>query len=177
MLEQKSLVCVVCGFVSNDVDLVEYIEEFKSYLCSSCLGGLSYFGNNPYLMMRALQIVTNKFDDHHVYEITTHITEEKRPYQTQAFIKTMVDMYYVHLDKNADYSPANILGAGEVGLATRTWDKQSRIMNLMGFNIDIKKTTFNQPQNPKCESLDDSILDASVYFIIWRIYRKGQWGR
>jgi len=106
----------------------------------------------------------------------THITEDLRPEQTEAFRDIIEHMYEVHLDKNADYSPANILGTGEIGLATRTWDKMARLMNLMGFRIEIKSSEFEEPLDPKNESIEDTITDLAVYCIIWLIYRKGKWG-
>lgn len=109
--------------------------------------------------------------------VGTHVTELARPQQTRAFFDIVNAMYQVHLDKNADYSPANILGTGEVGLMTRSWDKISRLMNLMGFNLDVSLQSFNKPKEPKNESIDDSVMDAAVYMIIWKLYRQGKWGR
>lgn len=106
-----------------------------------------------------------------------HITERTRPEQTKAFREIMDKMYQVHLDKNADYSPANILGTGEIGLMTSTWDKIARLMNLMGFKIEISSMRFESPTAPKNESIEDSIQDLAVYAIIWQLYRKGVWGK
>lgn len=61
-----------------------------------------------------------------------HPTEEKYPKQTKAFRELIDKMYAIHLDKNQDYSPANILVSGEVGIIVRIWDKYCRICNLMG---------------------------------------------
>lgn len=106
-----------------------------------------------------------------------HPTEKRRPQQVNGFIDTVMRMYRVHLDKNADYSPANILGAGEIGLMTRTWDKVARLMNLFGFKIEISSSHFQQPEKPKCESIEDTIMDLSVYSIIWQLHRRGVWGK
>ena len=106
-----------------------------------------------------------------------HPTEIKRPQQVAAFIDTIMRMYRVHLDKNADYSPANILGTGQVGLVTRLWDKMARLMNLTGFQIEISEATFTTPIDPKCESLDDTGLDLANYGVIFDIHRKGAWGK
>lgn len=62
----------------------------------------------------------------------SHPTEEKFPVQTENFRKMIEHMYEVHLEKNKDYSPANIIVAGEVGVIIRIWDKFCRICNLMG---------------------------------------------
>lgn len=106
-----------------------------------------------------------------------HITEDKRPQQAARFIDTVMRMYRVHLDKNADYSPANIMGTGEIGLMTRTWDKIARLMNLMGFRVEVAQSKFEHPTAPKNESIDDTIMDLAVYAIIWQLYRKGAWGK
>ena len=106
-----------------------------------------------------------------------HPTEKLRPNQCKAFIDIVMRGYRVHLDKNADYSPANILGTGELGLMTRIWDKIARLMNLSGFKIDISGMRYEKPCNPKVESISDSILDLTVYGIIWQIYRTGDWGK
>ncbi|MEM9448691.1 MAG: DUF4406 domain-containing protein, partial [Cyanobacteria bacterium P01_E01_bin.6] len=44
------------------------------------------------------------------------LTEGRSPIQCAAFMDTVMQMYRLHLKKNADYSPANILGTGEIGL-------------------------------------------------------------
>jgi nucleoside 2-deoxyribosyltransferase len=106
-----------------------------------------------------------------------HPTEQRCPQQVQAFRETVMRMYRVHLDKNADYSPANILGTGYVGLVTRLWDKTARLMNLSGFRITISESTFEQPREPKHESIDDTLLDAACYSIIGMLLRRGVWGK
>ena len=106
-----------------------------------------------------------------------HPTELTRPLQCEAFIETVMQMYRTHLAKNADYSPANIAGAGEVGLMTRTWDKVARLMNLMGFHIEVSSMRFEHGKTPKCEALEDSIMDMAVYGVIWKIFRRGLWGK
>ena len=100
-----------------------------------------------------------------------------RPYQAEAFIAIVMKMYRTHLEKNMDYSSANILGTGSIGLITRIWDKVARLMNLVGFNITISNSYFDKPQEPKNESIDDSLLDLSTYGIIYQIYRRNAWGK
>ena len=85
-------------------------------------------------------------------------------------------MYQVHLDKNADYSPANVLGVGEIGLIVRMWDKMTRLLNLLGFEIDVKFVGYHGPKEAMNESVEDSYRDISVYAIIAQIYREGKWG-
>ncbi len=64
-----------------------------------------------------------------------HPTEVSCPEQSAEFLSIVMRMYRTHLDKNADYSPANILGPGMVGIATRLWDKLTRFINLSGFPL------------------------------------------
>lgn len=106
-----------------------------------------------------------------------HPTEINSPEQCKSFLETVMQMYRVHLDKNADYSPANILGTGEIGLVTRLWDKCARLMNLTGFRMNIQSSSFTMPKVPKSESIDDSYLDLAVYAIIGLLLRRGQWGK
>jgi hypothetical protein len=106
-----------------------------------------------------------------------HPTERTRPQQVKAFRETVAQMYRVHLDKNADYSPANILGPGEIGLATRLWDKITRMMNLIGFRIEIASSSFEQPRAPRCEAIDDTYIDLAVYGVIGLLLRRGVWGK
>jgi len=106
-----------------------------------------------------------------------HPTEVRCPKQAFAFRKTIGRMYRTHLDKNADYSPANILGTGQVGLITRLWDKMARIMNLSGFKLTVVESEYVQPKVPKNESIEDTLLDMAVYAIIGLLLRWGQWGK
>jgi hypothetical protein len=106
-----------------------------------------------------------------------HPTEVSSPTQVREFIRVIMKMYRTHLEKNADYSPSNILGTGEIGLVTRTWDKMARLMNLLGFRITISKSEFSTPKTPRNESIGDNLLDLAVYSIIWVLYRMGAWGR
>lgn len=108
---------------------------------------------------------------------TIPITELKRPQQVRGYMDVIMQGYRVHLAKNADYSPANILGAGEIGLATRVWDKIARLLNLIGFSIEISESTYDKPKVAKNESLEDNLLDLSVYAVIWQLFRKGVWGK
>lgn len=78
-----------------------------------------------------------------------HPTEKKFPKQVKGFQDTVDKMVEVHKKKNLDYSPSNILIAGEYGIITRIWDKVSRICNLMGL-------TFPAPE-PLIDNLIDDI--------------------
>ena len=106
-----------------------------------------------------------------------HPTELRRPVQAQAFREILDRMYRTHLDKNADYSPANILGTGWVGLVTRLWDKMARMMNLAGFRLEVINSVYECPLEPKNESVDDTLMDMAVYAIIGLLLRAGKWGR
>lgn len=106
-----------------------------------------------------------------------HPVEQRCPGQVEAFIKTIMRMYRVHLQKNMDYSPANILGTGEVGSIVRLWDKMARLMNLLGFQIEIAKpATYTQPAEPNFESIDDTLLDLANYAVIAKLLRENKWG-
>lgn len=101
--------------------------------------------------------------------------EERCPKQCESFKKIIEEMYQVHLEKNHDYSPRSILSVGEVGLATRVWDKVTRLLNLTGFNIETGE--YTKPKSPKNESINDTLLDLANYAIIWKILREGNWGK
>jgi len=107
-----------------------------------------------------------------------HPTEVRCPEQVIAFREITGLLYRTHLQKNADYSPANIMATGEVGLVTRLWDKIARLMNLTGFRFVIAEAgRMDAPREPKNEAIDDTYLDAAVYSIIGYMLRKGKWGR
>lgn len=107
-----------------------------------------------------------------------HPTEVRCPEQVKTFREEAGRLYRTHLDKNADYSPANIMATGEIGLVTRLWDKIARLMNLYGFRFVIQDAgTLSAARSPKNESIDDTIQDAAVYSIIFKLVRKGKWGK
>jgi len=107
-----------------------------------------------------------------------HPTEIRCPEQARAFREIVGKMYRVHLDKNTDYSPANIMATGEIGLITRLWDKTARLLNLLGFRFSIQDAgTFDAPKTPKHESIDDTYQDLAVYAIIGILLRAGKWGK
>ncbi len=73
-----------------------------------------------------------------------HPTEERYPIQTAAFRELIEKMYQVHLDKNLDYSPANILVTGDIGVVVRVWDKIARIFNLSGLEFPSVKPELEE---------------------------------
>ena len=107
-----------------------------------------------------------------------HITEKRCPIQSKAMREVLGRMYRTYLAKNADYSPANILGTGTIGLMTRLWDKTARLMNLHGFKLElVGPAEFTEPTKPKNESIEDTFMDLSVYGIIGLLLRHGKWGK
>lgn len=109
-------------------------------------------------------------------ELVSHPTEVRSPNQARRFREIIEQMYQVHLDKNADYSPANILGTGEIGGVVRLWDKMARLLNLMGFEIDVRLVGYHGPKLAKNESVDDTLIDMANYAIILKLLREGNWG-
>ncbi len=108
-----------------------------------------------------------------------HPVEDRSPQQAQAFIETVMKMYRVHLQKNMDYSPVNILGTGQVGSVVRLWDKTARLMNLLGFRLEMKgPATYEPPsREPNYEAVEDTFLDLANYAVIALLLRLGKWGQ
>lgn len=116
-----------------------------------------------------------------------HGTEVKSPIQVKSFRIALGRMMRTHLSKNLDYSPLNIAGPGMVGIVTRIYDKVTRLMNLIGFDIDmtykndgtivVKIHPDFKPKNPQHEGLQDTLLDLSVYGIIGKLFLDEKWGR
>jgi hypothetical protein len=107
-----------------------------------------------------------------------HPTEVNCPEQVKAFREILGRMMRTHLSKNSDYSPANILLTGQIGLATRLWDKTARLLNLTGFHVPIETTlTFTKPRAAKNESLNDTYMDLAVYAIIGKLLLEEKWGK
>lgn len=107
-----------------------------------------------------------------------HPTETISPIQCQAFREEVGRMYRTHLDKNADYSPANIILTGETGLVTRLWDKTARLLNLTGFKFQaILCEGVFPPKKPKNESINDTYEDLAVYAVIGKLVRTNRWGK
>ena len=107
-----------------------------------------------------------------------HPTEQKSPRQCKHFMSTLMTMYRLHLSKNQDYSPANILGTGQVGTVVRLWDKVARLMNLSGFRLEVISSEYDpDTKPPKHEVIEDTLLDAANYSIIALLFRQGHWGK
>ena len=99
------------------------------------------------------------------------------PLQCEGFREIVGKMYRTHLSKNSDYSPANILATGEVGLVTRLWDKVARLLNLTGFKVTILQEYIEAKKDPKNESINDTYMDMAVYAVIGLLLRAGKWGK
>jgi len=99
----------------------------------------------------------------------------KYPQQFLMFRILQAKGYYLHVDKNHDYSPMNMKGTGIVGGATRLWDKAARYLNLIGF--DVSTGEYTKPKVPKNESIEDTLDDMANYSYINRILLKKKWGK
>lgn len=106
-----------------------------------------------------------------------HPTEVRCPEQCAGFLDAVMRMYRVHLDKNADYSPANVLGLGEIGVSVRIWDKVARLLSLLGFDIHAELKGQRPVREPKNEAIEDTYLDLACYGIIGKLVRDRVWGR
>lgn len=107
-----------------------------------------------------------------------HPTEVNCPEQVKAFREILGRMMRMHESKNSDYSPSNILATGQIGVATRIWDKTARLLSLTGFKIGIDTPlTFTKPRVAKNESLNDTYMDLAVYAIIGKLLLEGKWGK
>lgn len=109
--------------------------------------------------------------------VELHPTEIAYPFQTKRFREILDEMYQVHLEKNADYSPYNILVTGMRGCITRLWDKSARFFNLMGLDIKTYEWTEEKMNMVKDEDVNQTIIDWANYCIITRILREGLWGK
>jgi hypothetical protein len=111
-------------------------------------------------------------------DVPCHITENRCPIQVEAFMSQLMHMYRVHMDKNADYSPANIMGTGELGTVVRLWDKMARLMSLYGFHLELAKPSeYTAPKDAKNESVEDTFADLANYGIIAKLLKDGTWGK
>lgn len=109
------------------------------------------------------------------YKRQEHPTEQAYPEQCAMFKEILDKMYQLHLEKNHDYSPMNMLATGMDGAVVRIWDKVARIMNLCGF--DIRTGLRLKRKEPKNESLEDSFFDNANYSVIALILKAGKWGK
>jgi hypothetical protein len=106
-----------------------------------------------------------------------HLTEERAPMQCRKFAEILGTMYRLHLSKNKDYSPANILGTGFLGVVVRLWDKSTRLMNLSGFPLKLEMQEREPGKVPEHEALEDTLYDMAVYAIIGLLVRAKAWGK
>ena len=97
------------------------------------------------------------------------------PEQFSEYQNILNQMMVLHKQKSEDYSPWNVKGGGEVGVAVRIWDKTARLMNLLGWDIGTGK--ISKSKSPKNESIEDTLLDLASYAIILLIVLRGKWGK
>ena len=96
--------------------------------------------------------------------------------QDHYFLNQLMGMYRTYLKKSRDYSTANILGTGQIGVTVRLWDKMARLLNLMGFNLKVQTCEYTAVKAPNNESVDDNLLDLANYALIFKLLREGKWG-
>lgn len=172
-LFEQDCACTDEDYLAGDLEMLRRCDGMVLLPGWSDSQGAS--AEHAFAVARDIPIFVWEWD--HELVIPEHPTVASRPAQVQGFMDLVMRAYRVHLDKNADYSPANILGTGEIGLMTRVWDKISRLMNLMGFKIEVSFSKYAAPSTPKNESIDDNVMDFTVYGIIWQLFRKGVWGK
>jgi hypothetical protein len=100
---------------------------------------------------------------------------ESYPEQFSEYQNILNQMMQLHKSKSEDYSPWNVKGVGEVGVAVRIWDKTARLMNLLGW--DIGTGSISKSKSPKNESIEDTLLDLASYAIIMIVLLRGKWGK
>jgi hypothetical protein len=100
---------------------------------------------------------------------------ESYPEQFAEYQNILNQMMQLHKSKSEDYSPWNVKGVGEVGVAVRIWDKTARLMNLLGW--DIGTGSISKSKSPKNESIEDTLLDLASYAIIMIVLLRGKWGK
>jgi hypothetical protein len=125
--------------------------------------------NKVVLMPNPEEFYTGEFDD--LFETYT-AGEEK---QFSVLLGECLNIYHTHVRKNSDYGSAAIALTGMRGIATRTWDKMARILNLSGFRFDISNVKLTTASQPKYESLLDSWRDLAGYALIALTYSSGAW--
>ena len=95
-------------------------------------------------------------------KIVEHITKQRFPQQVECFEAIQAEKLKTFLDKNADYSPANILYTGEIGLLTRLWDKFARLFSLYG--LEFPSNTQAIKELEEAISLLDIDQDSEVFW-------------
>lgn len=151
------------------------LEQHEADALYGLLSEQSKIGTPDYSM--SLNSVYSKLNKLPPDNIELHPTEQKYPEQTKRFREILDEMYQVHLKKNADYSPYNILVTGMRGCVTRLWDKSARFFNLMGLDIKTYVWTEEKMNMVEDEDVNQTIIDWANYCIITRIFREGKWGK
>lgn len=98
--------------------------------------------------------------------------------QTKAFIQLVLDDIQLFDRKQRDYGPRNISTFGEKGVLVRAHDKMARLVNLL-WNLPGTHAIVQRGEQvetlPANEPIEDSWQDLSVYGVIARLVRTGQW--
>lgn len=84
--------------------------------------------------------------------------------QTKAIIAHVLKDIKLFDIKHHDYGASNISKFGEQGVLVRVSDKVERLINLSKADVD-----------PANEGVNDSWQDLSIYGVIVRVVRAGQW--
>ena len=90
----------------------------------------------------------------------------------QAVDSVLSDLRNVMIAKQRDYGHRNILDCGLIGVIIRLNDKVARLRNLCG----ITNGTF-QIKEAANESIEDSMIDAANYGIIYLMLMRGIFDR
>ena len=145
------------------------------------IGQPVYYANlKEMMLLRSVWFINceeRNFGYEAIREFGIRLNRECNSYPNQFMALRVIQAmsYFLHVNKNKDYSSRNILGTGMVGLTTRLWDKAARYMNLMGFDIDTGE--YSGSKNPKNESIDDTLVDLANYAQIGLIYKSELWGK
>ena len=105
-----------------------------------------------------------------------HITEEKYPVQVAEFKKILNSLFELHLQKNAEYSPANIKVLGQLGVSLRLMEKIIRALNLQGFSA-LDGKLVDKPKVVRYGSVEEELKDIATLAIIAMILPTGHWGK
>ena len=109
-------------------------------------------------------------------EAAKHPVERMYPEQCLAFRQFQEHMYVVFLERNLKYGPHNIRATGQVGIATRKWDKMARYMETIGFNIQTGEYTGPKQEDYSDETFEDTLTDQANYSAIAWVHKIGKWG-
>jgi len=105
-----------------------------------------------------------------------HPTEVAYPEQCEEYQKIIQEMYKLHLAKNREYSPNNIKAIGLLGCALRLFEKNIRLLNLLGWD-PWKGEMKEKITDPKFGSVDAELDDLANISILMKLLLRGKWAR